>query len=177
MEQGIDTSKFAVVIVDMQPTFLGKILEGEKTDLIRNQLALLERCLLSDIPVIAFEGQDERDINYVETIPELKSRIKQLKRKQFFEKEHYDGFTYYPEVDKQLTSWGVKTLCFTGINAMACVMETADGALNQGYRILTAEDLLADRTGRMGGVVRAKKEFLEKGNCYPSYQDILKNLK
>jgi nicotinamidase-related amidase len=176
MEQRINTSQFGVVIVDMQPTYLRNILEGEKTDLIRNQLALLERCLQRDIPVIAFEGQNPYSMNYVETIPELKSKIKQLKRRQFFEKEFDDGFTYYPLVNEQVTSWKINTLCFTGINAAACVQETAEGALNQDYKVLTAEDLLADRVG-IGGITHAKNWFEKNGNCYSSYQDILKNLK
>lgn len=176
MEQRIDTSQFGVVIVDMQLGYLNRLTPQSKEFLIQNHLDFLKQSRKFDIPLIVFECQDSRSVNYHGTIPILREEIKKSRRYAFFEKEHEDGITYYLGPQNKITEWNLETLCITGVNAAACVMETAEGALNQDCKILTAINLIGDRLGE-GGITHAEKWFKEKGQFYPSYQDLLKNLK
>jgi nicotinamidase-related amidase len=176
MENEIDASKLCIAVVDMQQNYLKHLIERERKKLIRTQISFLEEILPKDIPILVFEGQNPHDVKYEGTIPELREVINKSRRKYFSEKECDDGFTYYPLVDKKLQEWRIESVCFTGINAAACVQDSAEGAFGLGYRVLTAENLIGDRIGR-GGIIHAKKWFQQNGTYYKRYKRLLKNLK
>lgn len=175
MVKEIDTSKLCVIVVDMQPVYLKNIKEKDRTRLIKNQLNLLDKCHEINLPVIAFEGQNPHTVHYEGTIPELREKIKQFSKNKFFEKEHNDGFTYYPQVIQQLTEWNRDTLFLTGINAYACVRETAWGAVAKGYSVITSKEMIADQHGRPN-MIGAKKWFQENGIYLRNSEKLFGNL-
>lgn len=177
MVNEIDTSKLGIVLVDMQPFYLKNIKEKDQRKLIRNQINFLENCANQNLPLLIFEGQGPvYSPRYEGTIPELSQIIKKFEKTRTFEKRLNDGFSNYPLVNAQLKEWEVNSVFLTGINALACVRESAYGAKQLGYEVLTSKDLIGDMSGRKA-ITLTKKWFKENGKFYRTYEKILKNLK
>jgi len=126
---------WGVIIADMQPDFTVKI--KNLPVLVSNQLKVLEFCEANDIPVALLEYNDHRD-----TLPELKEAVRRVPRHDSFIKLDYSGFSN-PRLDKYLRSQSVNALLFMGLNACVCILETADDAINAGYRIATSYKLMS----------------------------------
>lgn len=131
-------NNLAVVIVDMQEPFLAGINRASRKAIIRNQLALIGFCADHDIPVAVLEYHGDK-----ETIKPLLKKLSAVRRSIVIAKSGDNGFTA-TNLGKQLREWEVDTVLLAGVNASCCVQETAQGALEAGYRILTAKDLMAD---------------------------------
>ncbi len=133
----------AVIIVDMQPYFLESIPELVRTQIVLAQLDVLEYCSLMDIPVAYLEFRFRG-----RTQSEIAEAIQKVPRKKKVIKKWDDGFKG-TKLKKFLRGWRVRTLLIAGINADACVRKTAKSAKRHDFKLITAENLVADyRIGR-----------------------------
>ena len=149
--------ELAVVIVDMQEDFL-KLIPPEKMGvMIKNQINVIKYCAGESIPVVALEA-----CGYRITIAELNCYFSQLQIKTFGKREN-DGFTNSGFLG-YLRELKVKRLFFMGVNAGACVVDTAAGGLNSGFGVVTAEGVIAQP--EHWDAILYRKLFGEKGRLY-----------
>jgi isochorismate hydrolase len=130
--------KVGVIIVDMQDELLKNISPKELKQQILNQLDVLNFCSQNEIPVFVLEYT-----GWGSTTSVLKSRIDSLENKIYISKVFDDGFDGTC-LENELKKQEVSTVLLMGINASFCVRVTAQGALNRGYKIMTAGNLIAN---------------------------------
>src|SRR3989344_4109510 len=145
----------AVITIDMQEEFLKDFIGRQDVInfLIKQQVSVLEKAVEKNIPVVIVESvhpYGERDYgetdfiimdsvrNYAPTGNYYKAIKKILCA---FEDENLDGW---------LKRKNVGELFLQGINASACVKTTARDAIKIGYKISSAEDVIADCSGAIG---------------------------
>ena len=167
-DKASNKSKYAVLLIDMQKKFLNKIDKSEKKKQIRSQIEVLQYCSQKDIPaaVLEFNG-------YGCTIDELAYHINKLPRKRYLEKDRDDGFTN-KKLSKQLKEWGSEHVCLMGINASACVVRTGMGAIDKGFIISTADQLIAEPSNWDGN--KSIPWFTKNGKYYDDYIDLIKQI-
>lgn len=122
----------------MQEHFLDKAVAEERERMIRSQDMVLSTCASRDVPVLVLEYGGEGD-----TIAMLRARISQVPRHRYLQKWHSNGF-YQTSAKLQLQIWGVERVLLMGISASHCVQATAEGARKDGFRTITAAQLIAD---------------------------------
>lgn len=127
----------AVLVIDMQQSFLNGIDDDMVNVLIDNQIKVLRFCAEHDIPVAVLEFQGEGL-----TLNVLQWEINRVSRYRVFIKLQDDGFSN-PELTSCFVGWSVDALILMGVNAGACVRETAIGALNNGFAIATSSQLIS----------------------------------
>jgi len=126
----------AVLLIDMQSGFINT---EEKRKLIPNQISVLNQCFKKEIPVIIveFEGEGKTDDALLKVVENNHTsachKITKSVNDAFSEKE----------LNNLLKKIKAKTLLLMGINACACVFETAVTAKRKGYELITSEDLIA----------------------------------
>lgn len=130
-------SSSAVLLIDMQPGFLGKM-SKKKTQLVSYQVGFIRECARLDIPVIVLEFAGQGD-----TLPELMDEVRLVPRNRQMTKLRDDGFMGTC-LDRVLRELGVKKLVFMGVNASFCVRKTAESAMELGYEIITGDHLIAN---------------------------------
>ncbi len=128
----------AFVLVDMQEKFLGEIEEQESIHMVLSQLKVLYYCSRFDLPVLVFEYEGDGT-----TIFPLNEAVTAVPRHRVLTKVDDDGFVN-PEATSVLQEWNVAEIYLMGINASFCVQETAVGGLKNGFKIVTADRLIAD---------------------------------
>ncbi len=158
----------AVVVVDMQEGFLMNINSTNRYSLIAMQLQLIEACKKHNVPVIAlqYEGCGK-------TTQIIAQEIERNKRNLFLEKNDPNGFDN-PELKTALNERGAKNICLTGVYADACVRNTGLGALENKFRIYTANDLITDVTS--SAIESARRWFNLWGTCLPTHRDAINYL-
>lgn len=129
----------AILLIDMQDYFLKGIDPAEKEKEIPYQIEVLDYCKKNEIPVFILEYKD-----YGSTTSILREKLNELTDKTYIIKLNENGFIDTDLADR-LNQKGVKNLLLMGINASACVLNTAKGALESGYTIMVSKDLIADR--------------------------------
>src|SRR3989339_602199 len=80
------------------------------------------------------------------------------------QQRYYDAFAQ-SRLTSQLQKKNIKTLIVTGIRSELSVAATAKGALNEGYAVIIAKDLIATYQERSA----AQKQFLEIFDRYYGY--------
>jgi nicotinamidase-related amidase len=134
------------LLIDMQPDFVEDLLPSKAEEIIAAQITVLRHCARSGIPVIVLEF-----ITHGRTLPGLWAEAERVVGMQRVIKERDDGFRGTP-LSRMLADQKAKSLLLMGINASFCVFETARTAVQLGYRIVTASDLIADsRRDTWGG--------------------------
>ncbi len=128
----------AVLLIDMQDYFLEDISSEEKAREIPYQLDVLDYCKEKSIPVFVLEYKDSGP-----TIKVLKDKVDSLEKKTYITKSHDNGFIG-TNLAEQLKEYSIDTLLLMGVNATACVVDTAYGALKEGFNIMTSKELIAD---------------------------------
>ena len=137
----VDRSQFrkvGVLVIDMHDELLKNISPKELKQQLLSQLNVFNFCGQNGIPVFALEYA-----GWGSTTSILKERIDSLENKIFITKVFDDGFDG-TILENELKKQGVSTLLLMGINASFCVRLTAQGALDRGYKIMTAGDLIAN---------------------------------
>jgi nicotinamidase-related amidase len=133
----------AVVIVDMQYGFYtrGRALQTNGLiQLVQKQKELLTWVKNKKLPVIFFEydGYQETDSALTNTLWGYK-----FKTITKYDDNGFSGQSGY-EANEYLQSKEIDTLIVAGINASGCVKRTVVGALNDGYKIISSSDIVAD---------------------------------
>jgi len=134
-----NSSNFAGLIIDMQPEFLKFISPKEKENMIQCQVNMIHYFSDNGIPlfILEFCGQGK-------TIEDITKRIDFSKNERPIIKTIEDGF-YRTGLHQLLKKQKSKKIILMGINAYYCVKETAEGAIDKGYEIYTARNLIAEK--------------------------------
>lgn len=164
-------SKFAVIIVDMQDFFLEKFNKDKKDLLINNQRIVLEFCVKKSIPIILLEYKKRG-----QTISKLLEIAKKSTYSEILTKESNGGFTN-TNLDEILKENKINNIILMGINASGCVQDTAIGALNRGYRIITAGDIIASNTKKDEYLAISKRWYSKNGLFFESVDKLLEYIK
>ncbi len=132
--------KLGVVVVDMQPKYLGDINVVARECLISGIEDLIRSCKRRGLPVAVVEYADSG-----KTIIKVRRSVTTLPRNQrkVITKWHCSAFNG-TKLGAFLRSQGVGTIIVAGVHASYCVRETVDDAIKAGYRVITAPDLIAD---------------------------------
>ena len=133
-----DLKNTAVILIDMQSGFIEDVEIIKRQEIIQGQIKILKECADKNIPVIVleFRGQGK-------TIAILAHYLNMISVVKYITKSWNDEF-YVTDLNKILQELGVKALILMGINAGYCVKATAESAIAHGYKIMTADDLIAN---------------------------------
>lgn len=162
-KQGV--GNLAVLLIDMQEWFLNSIEYEERHREIPYQLEVLEYCKNNSIPVFVLEYKDCGP-----TVKILKDKVDSLEKKVYITKNFDDGFVK-TDLAKQLRKNNIDTVLVMGINASACVLSTASGAIMAGFKVMTSDDLIADP--RSYGYNESIEWYIENGIYKDDYKDLL----
>lgn len=168
---GITKQHLGVILVDMQAEFLEKIDSIEIRTQIAAQIDVLEACISSDIPLAVLEFK-----HYGQTDAALRPYIKATPRHAYFTKHYDDGFTNR-KLEPKLRAWGVDSVCMMGVSAAFCVKKTAESALERGFRIVTARQLIASQTYRQEEFRKCIPWFEANGTYSGDYRDIIQMIR
>ncbi|MBR9683410.1 isochorismatase family protein [Candidatus Woesearchaeota archaeon] len=123
-----------VLVVDMQLEFLQD--RSYRKKLIQRHKLLLKYCAEYDIPTV--------DINYLNcgmTVRPIRKAMKRIRRKYHLIKDDQNAFLQ-EELTSQLQEWDISTVFITGVYYPACVYKTAQGALDNGFSIMSAKNIV-----------------------------------
>lgn len=151
------------MLVDMQDFFLKKFKPEILDALIKNQLVLLDFCVKKKLPCIVVEYKAGGKFRGT-TIKKLGSSIKGVNKETFI-KEHNSAFTG-TKLDKILKNLNTKEILLIGINANACVQDTAIGALQRGYKIITGHGIIACSSRKDLELSKRNKDWYLKNTKY-----------
>ncbi len=134
----LELADMGALIIDMQPYFLDKIEHGKRSRLLEAQIESVECLVEANIPTIVLEYDNEG-----ETHESIKGKCGELKVCKYIAKHYDDGFR---ETDLKdiLDHWNLSKLIVMGINASFCVKETVRNAVDNGYQVFTARQLIAN---------------------------------
>jgi nicotinamidase-related amidase len=130
-------SEYAIVLIDMQQSFLKNIEQQEVDEEVPYQIEVIQAAQRNNIPVFVLEYR-----NHGPTIEPLMDAVEHTDY-QVIIKSDDNGFNH-TNLDELLKQRGVHNLILAGINASACVIRTGYGALESGYDIITSPDIIAN---------------------------------
>lgn len=134
----VSSKNLAVILIDMQDSFLDEVSKEERNKEIPYQLDVLDYCKDNRIPVFVLEYH-----GCGETVRVLKEKVDSLPVKTYITKHYDDGF-FETSLEKKLREQGVESILLMGVNASGCVRRTAESAVELGFKILTSKGLIAD---------------------------------
>ncbi len=134
-------SCLVVLLIDMQDYYTRRLAETTREKIIAQQIRVIRACAEKDVPFVILEYGSRGG-----TIPILLDEIAKVPRVITISKRHNDGFRG-TTLHKVLRKFGAGKLAFMGINASACVKDTADSAISLKYSIVTADNVIADEAG------------------------------
>jgi len=134
-------SDLAVILIDMQEEFVDRLSKKDKKIIILAQQKLLHYCQEKQLPLVVLEYRNNTE-EYGSTIAPLANIIADIPGVIKIDKPANDGFEK-TELLSKLQLMQVKRLWLAGINASACVYDTAESALEH-FSIATSNDLIAD---------------------------------
>ena len=145
----LDASECALIVIDIQEKLLPPIFEKER--LVRNARLLIRLAGILNMPTIA-STQYTKGLG--DTVPEVKELLPQSAiDKQVFSCFGSDAFCStikglgVPHVLPVLRDVGRRnTVLLCGMESHICVMQTALGALREGYVVHVASDAVSSRT-------------------------------
>jgi nicotinamidase-related amidase len=147
-----------VLLIDMQSMFINN---EQQRRIIPSQIAVLEFCKNNSIPLIVIEYANEGD-----TVDQLSKKIAELPPENVYKiTKSYDNAFSDTGLNELLISIQAKTLFIMGINACACVWETAYHAFQEGYNIITSQDVIA---GCGSCSLKNEKVWYQKNAHYPT---------
>lgn len=135
--------RYAILVVDMQDYFLRAFKEGSREELIENHVDLLIEANEKSIPVAAVKYGNGPNMQFTEAILET---IEEMRTKEIIIKNGDDSF-YNTSLERVLRTWSSNSLIIGGVNANACVKDTAETAkkkvtVSQVQKIFLVKDLL-----------------------------------
>lgn len=134
----LDASECALIVIDIQEKLLPPIFEKDR--LLRNVQLLIRMAGILNLPTIA-TTQYARGLG--DTVPQ----VKDLLRAAAIDKQMFSclGSDVFCSVLKRLPG-RKNTLLLCGMESHICVMQTALGALREGYLVHVASDAVSSRT-------------------------------
>jgi len=136
LEQRIEPNT-AVILIDMQDKLLENINREEVYTEIQNQIEVITYAQEHNIPIflLEFEGLGK-------TNGKLKDALSKSPYETIVKLEN-NGFIN-TTLDIMLQQKAIKELILMGAYASACVLSTANGAIENGYKIATSKEVILD---------------------------------
>jgi nicotinamidase-related amidase len=132
----IEANDSVLVVIDVQDTFLGKLPRQDGERLVNNICWLIKLAIWRQIPlVVTAEEFDEQPLarKLVDILPA---------NTPVFDKVVF-GLAHQPDILAALDQTGRRTAVLIGLETDVCVMHSAIGLLEHGYRVV----VVADATG------------------------------
>ena len=180
----LEAERTALVVIDIQEKLLPPIFQKEQ--LLRNSALLIRLAGTLQMPVV-MSTQYAKGLG--DTVPEIRSLLPDVAAidKQVFSCFGSDVFC---SVLKRLPG-NRNTVLLCGMESHICVMQTALGALRDGYVVHVASDAVSSRTEwnwkiglermRSAGAVISSTEMaiyeLLRSSAEPAFKEMLKHLK
>lgn len=164
------TNDTAVIIIDMQNFFLKNFTRSIREKLIENQLRVVDACLKNKLPFIILEYKCRGKLRG-KLIKQLDEKIQNV-YKVVFVKENNSGFTK-TKLESILKELRVKNLLLMGVNANGCVQDTAIGALNRGFRVITSCGVIASASRNDLDLSKRNKNWFFKNTTFKTTPDDL----
>lgn len=161
--RSLDAAQCALVVIDIQEKLLPAVLNRE--ELVRNSRTLIRLATVLEIPVLMTEQYPRGLGTTVPEITELLPRTKAIDKMEF---GCFGGDTFRTTL-RDLPGHRT-TLLLCGMESHICVMQTALGALENGYMVHVAADAIGSRTDlnwRLG------LERMESAGCVISSTEMM----
>ncbi len=161
--RSLDAAQCALVVIDIQEKLLPAVLNRE--ELVRNSRLLIRLAKVLEIPVL-LTTQYARGLGHtVPEIAELLPEVNEIDKLEFgcFGREEFRGALH--NLPGRRT-----TALLCGMESHICVMQTALGALENGYMVHVASDAVGSRTDwnwRLG------LERMESAGCVISSTEMM----
>lgn len=170
----VSVNDLSCLVVDMQQKFLDNHDADAVRKIVDGQIGVLDYCSKEGVPVFFLEYN-----RHGGTIDDLKV-VAESCDVEYVRKDYNDGF-YNSTLKWRLRMKGRDHLLLMGVNKSICVSETAQGALENGFRFSTSDDLLSDSNIKAEGgsdLYRNRKKsrwwIPRKAHFYTkSYQELL----
>ena len=137
-------ARLVALLIDMQDYYVRLLTKATQEGIIAQQIRVIRTCAEKNVPLVVLEYR-----GCGRTIPILLDEIARVPRVITIAKSHNDGFRG-TRLHKVLRRFGAVELALMGINASSCVRDTAKSAVSLKYRVMTADDVIADEAGRDG---------------------------
>ena len=135
----LEAEKCALVVIDMQEKLVPPVFNKEQ--MIRNSALLIRLAKILNIPTL-LTTQYAKGLG--NTVPELRSLLDGVEEIDKVEFSCFGKDVFCSAVKALPGNRNTMLLC--GMEAHICVMQTALGALDQGYLVHVASDALGSRT-------------------------------
>lgn len=158
----IEREDTLLVVVDIQEKLLPPI--WKKEELVHNCVILIEGMKALGVPMVVTQQYPKGLGSTVEPIAQALGEFQPIDKVTF---SCWDC----EEFRKAVEATGRKTIVLCGMETHICVLQTALDMLNEGYRVLLAEDCLSSRreSDKKNGIWRA----VEEGALPTTYESIL----
>ena len=167
-------SDTAVLIIDMQQFFLKRFDKVIRDELILNHIKFLQFCLKNKMPVITTEYKC-RGIFRGHLIPQLEKMIKKNLIASII-KESNSGFVD-TNLHTILEKLKIQKIIIIGVNANACVQDTAKGAICRGFKVITSKGLIGSAGRKDLGLSNKNEKWYRYNTLFFECQnDLLKYL-
>ena len=132
----VNEDMLVVILIDMQQYFIRGLKKENKERIIANQIFIIKWCAQENIPIVVLEYE-----KYGKTIDVLIKELKEVKYLRVISKSRPDGF-YDTKLAYTLNQVNADNLFLMGIDANVCVRSTAIGAMVNGFKFITSEDVI-----------------------------------
>ena len=129
--------RVAVILIDMQKRFVCDLRREDKERIIPSQIEVIRFCAENAIPLVVLNF-----MGFGNVITELAVEIAKVPKRITLARDDNDGFVN-PELEEYLFDNKIETVILMGINADFCVKATGHSAIQNGFKIATAESLIA----------------------------------
>jgi len=129
----IDADDSVLIVIDVQNAFLDKLPRQESEQLLNNVCWLVKLASWKQIPLIVTAEEYQAQPlagKLVDTLPA---------NTDVFDKRVF-GLVHQPDILKAVEKTGRKTAVLIGLETDVCVMHSAIGLLDQGYRVAVVTD-------------------------------------
>lgn len=167
----IEVRSLAVLVIDMQDSFLKDVNKKELETELPYQAEVLNYCKDNNIPVFVIEYE-----HCGPTTAYLSNKLKDMPKKEYVTKTSRSAFER-TNLEEKLKASGVDTLILMGVYASHCVKGTAESALGAGFDIVTSKDLIADKKNSDNHKPEENVEWYKKHGAYfDSYKKLLSRI-
>jgi nicotinamidase-related amidase len=129
----IDADDSVLLVIDVQDAFLDKLPRQDRTRLMNNVCWLVKLALWRQIPLLVTAEEFEKQPLAGELLDALPAGIRVFDKVIF-------GLAHQPDILAALEQTGRKTAVLVGLETDVCVMHSAIGLLEQGYRVAVVTD-------------------------------------
>ena len=167
----INPEETTLIIIDMQAEFLTKFRKKNLEPLIEANIALINFAEIKNIPIINFSYEDSGETHYL--IEKELEKVKYPHSPTYLTKSKDSILAEYETTTFMQNK---KNVIVTGVNCHACVQDSANDLIKEGYKIITSKDSIDDYIP--GNKELSIEEFYgKKAILYETYRELFRAIK